>query len=300
MTNFYDNHWSIEGAYDNAASDEFQIQIFRKMFPGFEKNVQKQVKEGDSILDIGCGPAVAAQAYFGDTLKRAKYIGIDRSEVALEKARKRLGGGQKVKLLLGDAFASIDVYKFGEFDFISCFGVLHYQEDMRKSVKHLAEKLKIGGRFIAWIYKEQNPIRKLTDDYLRSIVSKLPKDKVLEVIKPLTELGMELGQVHDEIHIERDIPCLGIETGIYSVHELFYYYFIKLFYNPTLPFERHVVNNLNAFGPEHVLFLPENEILAIFVESGFDIETWSSRGNGVGIVAVKTGMTEAQAMELKY
>ena len=56
MTNFYDNHWSIEGAYDNAASDEFQIQIFRKMFPGFEKNVQKQVKEGDLILDIGCGP----------------------------------------------------------------------------------------------------------------------------------------------------------------------------------------------------------------------------------------------------
>ena len=62
---------------------------------------------------------------------------------------------------------------------------------------------------------------------------------------------------------------------------------MKLFYNPELPFQRHVVNNWNAYYPKHVLFLPAAEIRSCFDAIGFKFEIWNEEGNGVSLIAVK-------------
>ena len=93
MADFYDLHWKLPGAYDNEASDTFQLDLFQVMFPGFENIVQREVAKDTNVLDVGCGSGVAGRAFFGKVFDRINYVGVDMSS-AIEQARedyKRLG-----------------------------------------------------------------------------------------------------------------------------------------------------------------------------------------------------------------
>lgn len=283
--NFYDVHWKEPGAYDTDVSDKFQIELFRKMFPGFEKKVLEQAKSGMVVLDVGCGSGVAGRAYFKDVLNHIKYIGVDMS-AAIEQAAADF---KKLNIPVGLLQAELNKLPFDDesVDFVFCPGVLHYTLDMKQGITSLARVLKKGGRFIAWIYKRQKPIRHLTDEYIRSVISKLPPREAIAAVEPLTELGIALGKIKEQLVIPNDIPFLEIKKGKYDVQTFFYYHIMKLFNNPDLPFKRHVINNLNAYAPKHVLFLPEAEIRSFFNDLNFEIESWAAEGNGIGVVAVK-------------
>jgi len=285
MADFYDVHWKLPGAYDNEASDAFQLELFRVMFPGFEKIIAREVKEDANILDVGCGSGVAGRAFFGSVFDRINYVGVDMSS-AIEQAKEdydRLG------INVGLLQAELNTLPFSPetFDFVFCPGVLHYTIDMKEAIGNLAKLLKHGGRFVSWIYKRQKPIRHLTDAYIRSVISSMSPQDAFEAVKPLTKLGMALGEIKQELDVPEDIPFLEIKKGKYNLQRFFYYHIMKLFYNPDLPFQRHVVNNWNAYYPKHVLFLPAAEIRAFFVELGFSFEIWNEEGNGVAIVAIK-------------
>lgn len=285
MADFYDAHWKLPGAYDNEASDIFQLQLFQVMFPGFEELVEREVGEGANVLDVGCGSGVAGRAFFRGVFHRINYIGVDMS-TAIEQAREEfLKADQNVGLLQ----AELNTLPFApsSFDIVFCPGVLHYTIDMKAAIESLARILKPGGRFISWIYKRQKPIRQLTDDYLRSLISNMSPQDAFEAIIPLTKLGLELGKIKEELDISDDVPLLGIPKGKYNIQRFFYYYIMKLFYNPDLPFQRHVVNNWNAFYPRHVLFLPAEQIKELFEGAGLRPELWNEEGNGVAVIAVK-------------
>ena len=285
MADFYDVHWKLPGAYDNEASDAFQLELFRVMFPGFEKIIAREVKEDANILDVGCGSGVAGRAFFGSVFDRINYVGVDMSS-AIEQAKEdydRLG------INVGLLQAELNTLPFSRetFDFVFCPGVLHYTIDMKEAIGNLAKLLKHGGRFVSWIYKRQKPIRHLTDAYIRSVISSMSPQDAFEAVKPLTKLGMALGEIKQELDVPEDIPFLEIKKGKYNLQRFFYYHIMKLFYNPELPFQRHVVNNWNAYYPKHVLFLPAAEIRSFFEDLGFRFEIWNEEGNGVALIAVK-------------
>jgi arsenite methyltransferase len=285
IADFYDVHWKEPGAYDNEASDQFQLDLFRKMFPGFEANVPKQTPAGAVVLDVGCGSGVAGRAYFRSVFDRIDYIGADMSS-AIEQAKKDFDAlGKPVGLVQ----AELNSLPFPDetFDYVFCPGVLHYTLDMKEAITSLSKLLKKGGRFVSWIYKRQLPIRHVTDEYLRSVISQMDPREAIEAVKPLTELGIALGKIDQELDIPSDIPVLGVKKGKYNLQRFFYYHIMKLFYNPELPFMRHVINNLNAYYPKHVLFLPADEIKSYLTGLDLKIEVWTDQGNGVGIVASK-------------
>jgi len=285
MANFYDVHWKLPGAYDNEASDAFQTDLFQVMFPGFEEIVKRHVGEGTKVVDVGCGSGVAGRSFFEGAFDRLDYIGVDMS-AAIEQAQadfKRLG----LNVGLLQAEANSLPFADGTFDFVFCPGVLHYTIDMQEAIASLARTLKRGGRFVTWIYKRQKPIRHLTDDYVRSVISKMSPEDGFEAVKPLTKLGIALGKIKEEIDVPEDIPFLEIKKGRYNLQRFFYYHFMKLFYHPDLPFQRHVVNNWNAYYPKHVLFLPPEQIRSFFERLGFQFELWNEQGNGVAIIALK-------------
>lgn len=285
IANFYDVHWKLPGGYDNAESDQFQTELFRVMFPGFEKRVPTQVSQGMKVLDVGCGSGVAGRAYFHGLFDRITYVGADMS-AAIEQAgadfKKR---GLEVGLVQGE----INSLPFPDesFDFVFCPGVLHYTNDMREAIGSLARLLKKGGHFVSWIYRKQKPIRHLTDAYIRSVISAMSPQDAFEAVKPLTKLGIALGKIKEEIDVPEDIPFLEIKAGKYSVQRFFYYHIMKLFDNPELPFTRHVINNWNAYYPKQVMFLKPEEIKSYLLDLGFKIELWNDQGNGIAIDAVK-------------
>lgn len=285
LADFYDAHWKLPGAYDSKSSDTFQTDIFRVMFPDFEKKVASQVRAGMTVLDAGCGSGVAGRAYFAGHFDKIAYVGADMSG-SIDQAKADFDAlGIRVGLVQGEA--NHLPFREGAFDYVFCPGVLHYALDMKEAISSLAKCLKPGGRFVTWIYKRQKPIRQLTDDYIRSVFAKMTPEEAFEATKPLTKLGIALGELKQEIDIPEDIPMLGIKAGKYDLQRFFYYHIMKLFYNPDLPFTRHVVNNWNAYAPGHVLYLPAEEIKSFFPAAGMTIEESNEQGNGISIVAVK-------------
>jgi ubiquinone/menaquinone biosynthesis C-methylase UbiE len=285
MADFYDLHWKLPGAYDNEASDNFQLELFRVMLPGFEKLVERETRTGANVLDVGCGSGVAGRAFFGKVFDRIDYVGVDMS-AAIEQAREDY---EKLGKNVGLLQAELNTLPFppGSFDYVFCPGVLHYTIDMQEAITNLARLLKPGGRFVSWIYKQQKPIRQLTDNYIRSVISKMSAQEGFEAVKPLTKLGIALGQIKEELEVPEDIAFLGIKKGKYNLQRFFYYHVMKLFYNPGLPFQRHVVNNWNAYYPKHVQFLPATQIKSYFEQLGFRFEIWNEEGNGLALIAVK-------------
>jgi arsenite methyltransferase len=285
MADFYDKHWKLAGAYDCKVSEEFQRDLFRSMFPGFEKKVPIQVGQKAAVMDAGCGSGAAGRAYFDGLFDRVTYVGVDMSS-AIDQAQEDFSSRHLAVALLQAEISHLP-FKPNTFDFVFCPGVLHYTLDMGEAINSLATFIKPGGRFVTWIYKKQKPIRQITDSYLRSQLCAMSPEDAFEAVKPLTKLGIALGELKQEIEIPEDIPILEIKAGKYDLQRLFYYHIMKLFYNPCLPFTRHVVNNWNAYYPKHVLFLPVEEIKGFFPKAGLHIEECHEQGNGVSVIAVK-------------
>ena len=153
MADFYDRHWKLPGAYDNEASDEFQLALFRTMFPGLQPMLEREVRSGANVLDVGCGSGVAGRAFFGKVFDRINYVGADMSS-AIEQAREDY---RRLNMNVGLVQAELNTLPFepGSFDFVFCPGVLHYTIDIKEAIGSLTKLLKPGGRFVSWIYKRQ-------------------------------------------------------------------------------------------------------------------------------------------------
>jgi len=101
-------------------------------------------REGDQILDIGCGPADVVEL-----MPMVRYTGIDPSPNYIDSARRRFG--ERASFHCGD-LNSLDKDRKNTFDAVICMGVMHHLSDaevsgMLTQVRHL---LKPGGRFISY------------------------------------------------------------------------------------------------------------------------------------------------------
>jgi SAM-dependent methyltransferase len=280
MAEFYEAHWKMPGAYDSPASHKFQCDLFAEMFGDYDRMIK--LRPGTRVLDVGCGSGASARAFFKESLSDICYVGVDMSD-AIETLRDDFSARQLNVGLLQEEINDLP-FDDGTFDIVFAAGVLHYTLDMHEAICNLSRVLKRDGLLIAWIYKEQKPIRKLTDDYLRSKISAMTPREAFDEVKPLTELGIALGKLNVAIDVP-DIPLLGVTAGRYDLQRFFYYHIMKLFYQPDLPFQRHIVNNWNAYSPKHVQFLPEQAIRRYFDD--FEPLHWNARGNGVAIIAAK-------------
>lgn len=282
---FYPAHWQAEG-YGNEISDRFQREIFGYMFPGYEAHVADNVEDGARVLDAGCGDATAATAFFGSVWDRINYYGIDPAGIRPAYENLRRSGRYDERRVTLEQTSFMGPMKVANFDWIFCVGVLHYLPDMAAGIARLTELLRPGGTMVLWVYRKQKPIRELTDNYLRSYFSAMSPENARKAIAHLTVLGKELGKIKEKLYLD-DIPELGVEAGIYTLHEFFYYFIMKLFYHPDLPFERHVTNNWNAFYPNPVEFIEPGILHNILTKLRLECEVFNEHGNGIGVIAVK-------------
>jgi SAM-dependent methyltransferase len=115
------------------------------------ENLEKYARTG-SILDLGCGPGNTANELANGAYH--SYVGVDISEAALEKARKRTivnGRAEKNTFVQGD---------FVNYEPIEKFDVILFRESMYHvpmgKIKHTLDRLsaylKEGGVFIVRMY----------------------------------------------------------------------------------------------------------------------------------------------------
>jgi arsenite methyltransferase len=237
------------------------------------------------ILDAGCGAGFSAMLLFADHLRDHDYIGADISDaVAVARERFREAG-------YPGTFMKRDILDLpiadGSLDMIFSEGVLHHTDSTERAIKALAPKLLEGGRFLFYVYAKKAMIREFTDDAVREAIRPLSDEDAWAALKPLTKLGIALGELDAEIDVAEAIPYLGIEAGKQSLQRFFYWSICKTYYRPEFTLDEMNHINFDWFRPLNCHRQTPEEVSRWCREAGLLIERLDVQPAGITVVARK-------------
>jgi len=136
----------VKRNYEDIAS-EFNETRKKYLWPELVK-LAERVKDGDSVLDVGCGNGRLRQAFID---KAINYLGIDNSESLIKFAEENQESRIKnQEFLLGDVL-ELDKLEIGKFDYIFCIAVLNHipgKELQIKALEQMKNKLAMDGKII--------------------------------------------------------------------------------------------------------------------------------------------------------
>jgi len=236
------------------------------------------------ILDAGCGNGLSSSQWLTPENK-ATWVGADIS-VAVDVAQERLSRIPSTHFVQADLLQL--PFRDQTFDTIFSEGVLHHTPSTEQALKALVPLLKPGGEFLFYVYRQKGPIREFTDDYIRQIVSPLPPEKALELLRPLTLLGQALAELKVEVEVPEDIPYLSIKAGRYDVQRLIYWHFAKMYWNDKLSFEKNEFVNFDWYHPRYAHRQTEAEVKRWCAEAGLSITHFDTQESGFTVRATRS------------
>lgn len=154
------------------------------------------------------------------------------------------------------------------FDFIIADGVLHHTPDTHEAVKMLYRKVRPGGQFFFYVYRQMGAARVFSDRHIRDAFMKLSPEDCYFACEGITELGRELSRLNAEVTLERPIPILGIPAGRHNVQRLFYYNFLKCFWNEAFDYETNNMVNFDWYHPHNAWQHTQEEVAGWLDELG--------------------------------
>lgn len=237
------------------------------------------------LIDAGCGAGMSALELLGPLVPRIRYLGVDVSE-AVDVARQRF-----LERGLEGGFLQADISDLplpaGSVDLIFSEGVLHHTNSTEKALTSLARLLKPGGRFLFYVYNRKGPLREFTDDYIRAKLQAMSPDEAWEAMKPLTQLGIALGEIDREIEIAEPIGLLDIPAGRISVQRLFYWHVGKIFYRPDLTPEEMNHINFDWYAPANAHRQTPDQVRSWCADAGLVVEREVVEEAGITVIARK-------------
>lgn len=136
----------VEKNYSEIAEEYSQTRK-KMIWPSLDE-ILKNVKDGQKILDVGCGSGRIL-----DVIKEREidYLGVDKCESMLEFSKKNY---PDFKFIQGDI---LELGKISEidYDYVFCIAVLHHLPgmDLRvKALKQLKNKIKKDGKIIITVW----------------------------------------------------------------------------------------------------------------------------------------------------
>lgn len=279
--------WSKRDTYDSeAVKRNHQKWLFERYCDNDPEKLATWLAGGRKIiLDAGCGVGFSAILFFGHHLKSHDYLGVDISS-AIEIAKQRFAEEGYSGDFLQTSLLDIPIPD-ESVDLIFSEGVLHHTDCTEESIKYLATKLKQGGRILFYVYAKKAVIREFSDDYIRDALSSMTDEEAWEALKPLTELGIELGKIDVQIDVPKDIPFLGIKKGTQSLQRFFYWNICKLFYRPDFVSEEMNHINFDWFRPLNCHRHTKEEVFNYCHNAELLIEHINIQNSGITVLAIK-------------
>ncbi|WPX08535.1 class I SAM-dependent methyltransferase [Anaerocellum danielii] len=103
------------------------------------------LKEGDTVLDVGCGTGVLEDYLLKEVGKSGKIIAVDISEKMIEKAKEKFKHASNITFLCADV-VSLEFEEY--FDVVFCYSVFPHIDDKEKAIKKFAKMLKKTGKLV--------------------------------------------------------------------------------------------------------------------------------------------------------
>jgi hypothetical protein len=104
----------------------------------------------------------------------------------------------------------------------------------------------------------------------------------------ITEMGRELQKVNATVTLEKPVNVLGIPAGTHDVQRLFYYNFIKCYWNDAFDYETNNMVNYDWYHPHHAWQHTEPEVRGWLEEMGVtDFAIHDANPNGISVLLKK-------------
>jgi ubiquinone/menaquinone biosynthesis C-methylase UbiE len=137
-------------------------------------NHSLQVKEGDRILDAGCGPGLVIGKIVEENKgRRVSVIGVELSKGMIRHARRRCKDFANVKLQVGDLNSNLD-FSDGFFDKVICCNTLYALENPQKVISEFHRVLKPGASLVITNPKPNAEMKELIREHVRTLKTLTP------------------------------------------------------------------------------------------------------------------------------
>lgn len=174
------------------------------------------------------------------------------------------------------------------FDFIIADGVLHHTPNTRAAVEALYRKVRPGGQFFFYVYRQMGAVRVFSDDHVRKNFMPLSTEDCYAACEGITELGRELSRLKATITLEKPIPVLGIPAGTHDVQRLFYYNFLKCFWNDAFDYDTNNMVNFDWYHPHNAWQHTQEEVEGWLKDLGVKTYQFNqSNPNGISVLLTK-------------
>ncbi len=155
-----------------------------------------EIKEGEVLLDLGCGAGLDLYFYAKTVGEQSKVYGLDISEEMVSKAKKNMEptGIKNVEIKCGCS----DNLPFENnfFDIVASNGIYNLSPDKEKVMREVFRVLKPGGRtvFCEIVLKDKLPenVRKNIDDWFRCIGGALPESEFIALMEKVGFKNIEV------------------------------------------------------------------------------------------------------------
>ncbi|MFZ5890816.1 MAG: class I SAM-dependent methyltransferase [Myxococcota bacterium] len=117
------------------------------------------LRPGQSVVDVGCGTGQTLLDLAAQVGRNGRVLGIDVSEVMVERARQRVAQSRRKNIEVALSDAEQHAFAPASWDAVfSRFGIMFF-DDTRAACENLVSALREGGRlaFVCWQSLEKNP-----------------------------------------------------------------------------------------------------------------------------------------------
>ena len=269
----------------NSDHQEFLFDWYQKKFGvSNREELKKFYAQFDSILECGPGSGFHSK-HMAETNSKASVYALDVSDAAFTTQRNtsHLENCFVVQADLNDA-----PFPKNEFDFIVADGVLHHTPNTRQAVESLYHHVKPGGKFFFYVYRKMGAARYFVDQHIRNEFKNLETEECYKACEPITDLGKRLSEIEQTITLEKPIDVLGIPAGEHNIQRLFYYNFVKCFWNDAFDYETNNMVNFDWYHPHNAWQHTDEEVIDWVKDLGVsEFQINDSNPNGISMLLTK-------------
>lgn len=172
----------------------------------------KESLKGKWVLDAGCG---AGRFLDASSMSEGDIVGIDIS-TAIDAAKENLKGRENVHFVQASIY---DLpFKPGTFDNVYCIGVIQHTPDTGKSLRSLAEMVKLDGEIAVTIYPRKRWTKLFSKYWLRPVTKRMKKETLLNLIRGIMPVAFPVTDVLFRIPVLGKAFMFAIPVANY-VHE---------------------------------------------------------------------------------
>jgi SAM-dependent methyltransferase len=173
------------------------------------------LKEGEIVLDLGCGAGLDLYFYAKAVGAGGKVYGLDISEDMVNKAMDNMRKAEIDNVEIKRGHSDNIPFPDNFFDVVASNGIYNLSPDKGRVMREVFRVLKPGGRtvFCEIVLKEPLPenIRKNIDDWFRCIGGALPEKEFFAL---MTEMGFKDIEVISEVRNARTGHKLAICANV--------------------------------------------------------------------------------------